>query len=308
MSQDTARTLATLRGMTAKFDLGVAAATPYWPTKAFLFNSNGLDERYGALGNVPGMREWLGDRIFNQLRSTDFEIVNKLWESSLAIEKVDIEDDRLGMYDMALEQLGREASYHPDELMFSLQTTGDANVCMDGQYFYDTDHSWGDSGTQSNKLSPTAATGTTPTEAEFRTAYHAARAALLGFKNDQGKTFHRPTLQPINDLVLEVPTALEEVANQALFKAFVSSGETNIVLDRPKLVTIPALDAVSDHTFYLHRVGQPLKPFVFQARRPLARQMKGLDDREFKDVKLMADARYNVGYFAWWMSVQSTFT
>jgi len=55
-------------------------------------------------------------------------------------------------------------------------------------------------------------------------------------------------------------------------------------------------------------VGQKIKPFVFQARRPLGRQMKGLDDREFKDVKLMTDARYNVGYFAWWYSVQSTFT
>lgn len=308
MSQDTARTLATLRGMTGKFDLGVQSATPYWPTKANLLPSSGADERYGALGNMPGMREWLGDRIFNTLRSTDFTIVNKLWEDSLAIEKVDIEDDRLGMYDMALEQLGAEAMYHPDELMFTLQTTGDANLCMDGQYFYDTDHSWGDSGTQSNKLSPVAATGTVPTEAEFRTAYHAARAALLGFKNDQGKPFHRPTLKPIDDLVLEVPLAMQEVATEALFKTFVNAGESNVVLDKPQLVTLPALDAVDDHSFYLHRVGQRIKPFAFQARRPLARVMKGLDDREYKDVKLMADARYNVGYFAWWYSVKSTFT
>lgn len=306
MSQDTARTLATLRGMTAKFDLGVQSATPYWPTKATLFPSLRSDERYGALGNMPGMREWLGDRIFNRLRATDFTIVNKLWEDSLAIEKVDIEDDRLGMYDMALEQLGTEAAYHPDELMLTLQTTD--GVCMDGQYFYDTDHSWGDSGTQSNDLTYAAATGTVPTEAEFRAAYHQARAALLGFKNDQGKPFHRPTLGPITDLVLEVPTALEEVATQALFKTLVSSGESNIVLDRPKLVVIPALDAVNDHAFYLHRVGQRIKPFVFQARRPMAREMKGLEDREFKDVKLMADARYNVGYFAWWFSVLTTFT
>lgn len=306
MSQDTSRTIATLRGLTAKFDLGIQAATPYYPQKATLFTSQGADERYGGLGNVPGMREWLGDRIFKSLRGTDFTIKNKEWESSIAIEKNDIDDDRLGMYVPAFEQLAIEAMYHPDELMFDLQVAGDAGVCMDGQYFYDTDHSWGDSGTQSNKLTHAAATGTVPTEAEFRTAYHEARAALLGFLRDNGKPFHRPTLAPITDLVLEVPTELEEVANQALLKTLVNSGETNIVLDRPRIVTIPAF--TDDHSFYLHRVGQPLKPFAFQARRPLARQMKGLEDREFKDVKFMTDARYNCGYLAWWNSVKMTFT
>lgn len=305
MPQDTARTIATLRGLSAKFDMGREKATPYYPSKATIFRSTGADERYGALGNVPGVREWLGDRVFNTLRASDFTIKNKLWEDSLAVEKTDIEDDRLGMYDVMAESLGMEAEHHPDELMFDLQINGESGECMDGQNFYDTDHSWGDSGTQSNLLTPTAATGTVPTEAEFRTAYHAARAALLGFKRDNGKFFNRPTLQPINDLVLEVPTELEEVANQALIKVLVNSGETNIVLDRPKIVTIPHF--TDDHSFYLHRVGQQLKPFAFQWRRPIRRNMKGMDDHEFKDVKLMTDGRYNCGYLAWWYSVKSTF-
>lgn len=306
MAQDSGRTIATLRGLTAKFQIGLEAAKPYYPSKSTMFRSGGADERYGGLGAVPGMREWLGDRIFHSLRGTDFTIKNRDWESSLAVEKNDIDDDRLGMYEPAFEQLGMEAAYHPDELMLELQVNGVSAECMDGQYFYDTDHSWGDSGTQSNKLTYAAASGTTPTEAEFRAAYHQARAAILGFKNDKGKFFHRPTLAPITDLVLEVPTALEEVANQALVKVLTGGGDTNIVLDRPKIVTIPSLtDAAS---FYLHRVGQPLKPFAFQARRPLSRQMKGLDDHEFKDVKFMTDARYNCGYLAWWYSTVTTFT
>ena len=60
--------------------------------------------------------------------------------------------------------------------------------------------------------------------------------------------------------------------------------------------------------FYLLNLSQPLKPFVFQARRPLQRQMKGMDDREFKDVKFMTDARYNLGYLAWWNAVLTTWT
>lgn len=308
MSLNTANSLAVLRGMTAKFDNGYQSATPYYPTKATIFESSGRDEQYGGLGKMPGMREWLGDRIFHSLRAQEFSIANRLWESSVSIDKIDIEDDRLGMYDMALEQLGVAAAYHPDELMLQLQVAGTSQQCMDGQYFYDTDHSWGDSGTQSNDLTVNAAAGDAmPTEAEFRSAYSQARAALLGFRDDRGKAFHRPTTQPITDLVLEVPVALQEIASDALYKALINGGETNNVLDKPKIVAIADLDTDNDRAMYLHRVGQPLKPFVFQDRRPVQRKMKGLDDNEFKDVKLMADARYNVGYLAWWYSVRIEF-
>jgi phage major head subunit gpT-like protein len=58
----------------------------------------------------------------------------------------------------------------------------------------------------------------------------------------------------------------------------------------------------------LYRVDTPFKPYIFQAREPLSRKMKGMDDIEFKDVKFMTQARYNVGYGAWWNAVRYTFT
>lgn len=307
MSQDTARTLATLRGLTKTFHLAVDAAKPYYPIKSTLFPSNGRDEQYGGLGNMPGVREWVGDRIFHSLRSQTFTIANKKWEDSLAIEKDDIDDDRLGLYGPVLQDLGAEAAYHPDELLQTLQVAGDTTACMDGQYFYDTDHSWGDSGTQSNKLTHAAATGTAPTEDEFRAAYEEAVIAIMGFKRDNGKQFYRPTVSPITDFVLEVPLLMQGIANRALFKNLVSAGETNLIMNPPaKIVTLPSLADTA--SFYLHRVGQPLKPFVFQARSPIMAQMKGMNDHEFKDVKFMTDARYNVGFLAWWNSVKMTFT
>ena len=54
--------------------------------------------------------------------------------------------------------------------------------------------------------------------------------------------------------------------------------------------------------------GEAVKPFVFQRREPLTRMMKGIDDLETKDVKFMTEARYNVGYFAWWTSILCTLT
>ena len=306
MALDTARAVATLRGLTAKFDTGVANASPFYPEVCTQVTSQGSDEKYGFLGAMPGMREWLGDRQWQTLRAADYTLANKEYEGGVAIDRTDIEDDRLGMYGPVLEQMGQEAAHHPDELLLTLITDGESTACFDGQYFFDTDHSWGVSGSQSNDLTYAAASGTTPTEDEFRLAYHAARKAMLQFKNDQGKLFVRPTVRPLPNLLLVVPPDLEETANKAINKQLVSSGETNIVLDKPTIVTLGGLTDATK--FYLLNVGQALKPFVFQARRPLARQMKGLDDREFKSVKFMTDARYNLGYLAWWNAVLTTFT
>lgn len=306
MALDTARTVATLRGLTAKFDLGTSDASPFYPTLCTIAPSRGSDEKYGFLGAMPGMQEWLSDRDFQSLRGADYTLANKTWESSVVIEKEDIEDDRIGMYGPSLQMLGQEAAHHPDELLLTALTAGTSTACFDGQFFFDTDHSWGDSGSQSNDISKAIVAKDAVTEAEFRTAYHAARAAMLGYKNDQGKLFIRPTIRPMPSLMLMVPPEMEESANQAINKTFVSSGETNIVLDKPMIVANGGLTATD--AFYLFNLSQPLKPFVFQARRPLARQMKGMDDREFKNVKFMTDARYNLGYLAWWNAVLTTFT
>lgn len=308
MSLSPANKVATLRGLTRHFDAGLQEAMPMllYPELCTVVPSMGADERYGFMGAMPGMREWVGDRVFNDLRGGDFTLANKEFESSLAIEKNHIDDDRLGMYGPVLNNLGREAMHHPDELLFDLQEAGETTVTWDGQFHYDTDHLWGDSGTQSNDLTYNASDPDNVTEDEFRAAYHAARLAMLGFKNDQGKLFIRPTFRPLPNLLLMVPPALEEVAHKAIRKQLVAAGETNIVLDAPRIIVGASLS--SGRKFTLKNLSQNLRPFVFQARRPLARQMKGLDDREFKAVKFMADARYNVGYLAWWNDVLTTFT
>ncbi len=305
MALDTARAITSLRTLTVRFDEGVEAANPFYPTIATTVRSTGDRETYGGLGGVPGMREWLGDRQFHTLRGHRFEIANRLWESSVQVQKIDIDDSQLMQYGDILAELGEEAAYHPDELMFELLVAGESGLSFDGQFFFDTDHAYGASGTQSNDLTYAAATGTTPTSDEARDAYHAARAALLGFKRDNGKYYHRPTITPANDLLLLCKPAHQEAFVKGITAGLIGNGATNIVLDMPRIVAIPHLTA---DKFYLLRTGRRLKPFIFQAREPLSRQMKGLNDIEFKDVKFMTQARYNVGYGAWWNAVLTTFT
>ncbi len=305
MALDTAATIAKLNSLTAKFDTRMEAAVPFYPQICTIKPSKRKTEAYGWLGSVPKVREWIGDRQFSKLRAAQFSIDNRKWESSLRIEKDDIEDDVLDMYGPTLEQLGDEAAHHPDELVSELIVAGETAPCFDGQLFYDTDHSWGDSGTQSNDLTAACVSSVAITAAEFLTAYHAARAKFFTYRNDQGQLLNRPRIGQASKLMLMVPPTLELVATQALTATVVATGASNIVLDRPQIVVYPYF--TSGVKFYLHDLSRPLKPFVFQERKALDRKMKGLDDMEFQDVKFMTEARYSAGYLAWWTSILTTF-
>lgn len=306
MALDTAKATTQLRDLTQKFDNGLRTSRIFYPRICTPVTSTGADEKYGFLGAMPGVREWLGDRQWNELAAADFYLKNKLWEDSLLINKDDLADDRMGMYQLAMPELGKRAAQHPDKLVFQTLVAGETAACWDGQNFFDTDHSWGDSGTQSNDLTHAAATGTTPTVDEFKAAYREAVSALLGFKDDKGEPLNQAVIEgSMSDIMIVVPLALREIAYDAI-ESILLSNSTNVVIDRPTIVTSPFLTNAAK--FYVFYTGSTLKPFVFQAREPLKRQMKDLEDIETKDVKFMTRARYNVGYLAWWNAVLMTFT
>lgn len=307
MSLNTAKYISTQRDLTQKFREGAMAATPFYPTICTEIQSGGSDEKYGLLGAMPGVKEWLGDRQFKKLRAGDFVIANREWEDSVEFEKNDIDDDRLGLATELARDFGTEAMLHPDELLLEALVAGETTACFDGQNFFDTDHSWGDSGSQSNDLSYAAASGTAPTAEEFKAAFHQSRVAMLGFKNDQGKKLIRPVLRGANKFICLVPLELQEAAENGLNATLISTGGSNVVIDRPEIIPCPSMtDSTKFYTFLMEGA---LKPFVFQKRRPVRTPVwKGMDDPETKMLKMMTDARYNVGYLAWWKATVTVFT
>lgn len=95
---------------------------------------------YSWLGELPGMREWLGDRQATQLKGHGYSIDNKDFEHTVEVKRTDIEDDNLGQYSMMFTAQGRAAGAHPDQLVFGALRDGHTSLCYDGQYFFDTDH------------------------------------------------------------------------------------------------------------------------------------------------------------------------
>jgi phage major head subunit gpT-like protein len=303
MGLNVAQAEAVVRDVTQVFDTAVRTATPIYPELCTVVNSNRKDEKLGFLGSVGGIREFLGERQFATLRAADYTLANKHWEGSVRIEKNDLSDDVHGLLAPVMEDLGAEAAYHPDELLFTVLQAGASSACMDGSNMFDTTHQWGDSGSQSNRYQFQVVSATAPTAIEFRSAYHYALMQLTSLKRDNGKPFIRPVVGPLGNLILCVPTGLRE-ASTAAMKSIVINQSTNVVLEDAKV--LPCTFLTDQTKFWLLYTGGALKPFVFQAREPITRQFKGLEDFEEKYVKWMSSARYNCGYLAWWFAIQVT--
>jgi phage major head subunit gpT-like protein len=310
MSLDSAAAVAKLRSLTAKFDNAVRATTPFYPELCTVIPSDGYDEEYGLLGAVPQVREWIGARRFDTLRAAKFTLENKHWESGISVEKTRIRDDRMAIYGPAFQNLGVRAARHPDKLLLGTLIPGaTTDLCLDGQAFFDTDHAWGESGAQDNDLTSGIVAAATPTVAEFKLALNGALNAMLAFKDDFGEFLHDDAVIGTANgmkLVLLVPLHFRKVAIEATTNGIlVSGGDTNVVVVDATVVDSPH---ITGNVFQLYRTDTPVKPFIFQAREPLMRGSKGFDDMEYKEVKFMTEARYNLGYLAWWNAVLHTFT
>ncbi|PQO44210.1 Mu-like prophage major head subunit gpT family protein [Blastopirellula marina] len=307
MATSNANTLTKSRDLTITFDEAFRLATPIYPMISHMVESDGADEKIGWLGSMPGVREWLGDRQFNTLRAADFTLVNKLWESSVMINRQDFNDDRKNVYNPVLQELAKTAALHPDQLMLDLLPAGENTLCWDGQNYFDTDHVWGDSGSQSNDLTYDASNTAAITESEFKAAFRQAVNAILTFKRDNGEYFYQGALEKLSDLTLLVPVALRGVAHDTLESTLIGGGDSNVIIDRPKIITSNRL--TNNTKFYTLFTGaRYFRPFVFQARQPLVRELRGLDSIKTKELEFMTEARYNVGYLAWWNCVLTTFT
>ncbi len=86
------------------------------------------------------MKEWVGDRVVKDLSAFGYEVVNKPFESTIEVDRDDIDDDQIGVYTPMIQGLAQAAKVHPDILAFALLSAGFSTLCYDGQYFFDEDH------------------------------------------------------------------------------------------------------------------------------------------------------------------------
>lgn len=127
-------------GFKASFNKGFEGAPSVYNQIAMTVPSSTREEQYGWLGQIPAMREWIGDRIIHNLSAHGFTIKNRDFELTVAVGRNDIQDDQYGIYAPMFTELGRAAAELPDVLVFGLLAKGFTGLCYDGQNFFDSDH------------------------------------------------------------------------------------------------------------------------------------------------------------------------
>jgi phage major head subunit gpT-like protein len=278
-------------GLRAVFFDAYEAVAGDWARISTVVPSEHDSEKYAWLGAVPKMREFKDERVPAGMLEHSYSIVNKTWESSIAVDRAALEDDQYGQIKLRVQSLADEARRHQDELVFGLVRDGFASLCYDGQYFFDTDHSEGDSGTQSNK-------GTTALSA---TSLQSAITAMCKFKDDKGKA-----MGVVPD-TLVVPPDLKWTAMELLdswYAPDTASGKTdtrrNVLRNMLDLVVSPYLTDTSD--WFLLCTGRIIKPVIFQSRVPVEfSALEGNSENGFMRDQFIygVRARYNVGYGLW---------
>jgi len=281
-----------------------------WVNKiGMLFQSNQDSETYKFLGMIPMLREWIGGRQAKGFTENGITIANKTFEATLEVLVDEIRRDKTGQVMVRVRELATRAVQHWASLVTALIIAGEAGVCYDGQTFFDTDHSEGSSGTQSNDLaidvsdSPITSglqgTYLVPGAEVMSYVFSQLLQAILGFKDNQG--------QPLNDgansFLFMVPPSYMAAASSALADKVFGGGKNNSLLSlgfNLELVINPRLTWTTKVACF--RTDGDVKPIILQEETPI--KMDAIaegSETEFKENKHLygVTARRNVGYGMW---------
>lgn len=270
------------RSFIARFKRGLKRAPTFWQQVAQREVSSTSQSIYPFLGATGTLREWVGDRVAEELKVYDFAIKNRHFEKTLRVKRDLLADDQFGFYGTEAEQLGDAANRHPDKLIASLIEGGFVNLGYDAVAFFATTHPTASGGTWSNK-------GTTALSA---TSYGVARIQMQTLTDDGGE------ILDINPDTLVVPPGLEEMANSIVGPTPPGALAINPWSGTAKVVVVRRL--ADANNWYLFDSTQVVKPFIMQFREDpkIVSQTNLTDESVFRRNEFLwgVDYRGEAGY------------
>lgn len=291
-------------GIRNEFFARLAEYPSYYEKLAIRVASTLPSEKYRWLGSTPKMREWRYGRLIQDIRSEKYEIENGKYESTIEVDREEIEDDQTGQIRQRINEMAEKAATFKDYLIAQLLLDGETSgVCYDGHPFISDAHESGESGVQSNKLTYNAADADKPSVLEFKAALQEAIAAIMGFKDDQGD----PVTYSVNGLFVIVPPTMFFTAREAISAATIGA-TTNVVQNIAETICYPWLSDQSK--WYLAHTGGAQRPIIYQDRIPLEfTALENNSENAFKrDAFLYGTrARFKMGYGNWQKLVRMDF-
>lgn len=287
---------ANLHGLTAAYS--AAFNKTLWETKthyreiATEVPSSTSENTYAWLGQMSGMREWIGDREIQHISEYGYTIKNRKFERTQAVPRDAIEDDQYGVYSPMFSMIGEEAAQHPDDLVFSLLRAGFTTACYDGKPFFSDSHKSGKNIFSNRTDAPLSAE-------EFLKG----RTAVMSLRGDKDKA-----LNIIPDLLVVSPKNESEA--RKILEAELINGTSNPTKGMAKLLVATQLAGKDEDMWFLLATNKFIKPLIFQKRKPVKFTMmtRDTDMNVFMADEFLygVDCRDNVGYSFWQMAYGST--
>jgi len=272
------------------------------PRIATVVRTNLPTQKYGWLGSVPTMREFIDERVPTGLRAFEYAISDRVWEASIAVERRALEDEQYDLIRMRVQDLALEAVRHREQLVINALLTN--GIGYDGQPLFSNQHEEGESGTQSNLFSGALATET----------LQDAIAQMMAIKDDRGRPMG---IMP--DTLLVGP-ALQWLAMELLESPIVVQAGTtnyftpyrNVLQGKLRLIVSPYITGSDAQKWFLLDTSRAVRAVILQERRDVPLEFSALD-RPTSESVFMRDkvfygvrARYGVGYGLWQTALMST--
>ncbi len=247
--------------LNASLNKGLAQAWPGWQRYCMLVKSTTYMEKYPMSLLTGAMREWIGERVVNELSGKMLDVINRDYEHTEGVSRNDIEDDVLGLYAALFTGMGIEAANLWARL--SAAALEDAGKWADDVAFFHASRKIGKA-TINNIVAAALSV----------TSYETARAQMMGFLG--------PDKQPLGLVpdVIMVGNALENTAKRIFKTSLVAVDgvtETNIHENEVEILVNPY---IASSNWYLMCTNRGVKPVVVQQRKigPLVRWDKDTDD------------------------------
>jgi len=267
---------------------------------ATVINTTQPIQKYGWLGTVPPMREFVDERRPSGLTANAVSIEDKVFESSISVDRRAIEDDQLDLIKLRIRDLATRVAAHRHQIVVETLALGFSETGYDGVSFFNTAHP--------------AATGT----ASNRTTDPLSAASLAGaistmmmVPDDQGTP-----LGVVPDTLLVGPKLMwtaHELADSpvVVYKGndddtAASTPYANALHGKLRVVVSPFLSGASDDYWFLLDTSRPIKGLILQQRSDVPVEFSALESASGSESAWMRDryfygvrARYNVGYGLW---------
>lgn len=292
-----------LPGLKAEFALAYKAELDNNPTErlATVINTTQPIQKYGWLGSVPAMREFVDERRPSGLAAYAVSIEDKVFESTIAVDRRAVEDDQLDLIRLRVRDLAARVAAHRHQMIVEALADGFSASGYDGVSFFNTAHPTVGSSTYGNK-------GTNGLSASSLTD---AITSMMSVPDDQGTP-----MGIVPDTLVVGPkqlwNALELVESPVVVYKGNSSDTVpstpykNVFFGRMNVVVSPFLRDASDDYWFLLDTKRAVKAILLQQRADVPVEFTALESGSGSESAFMRDrylygvrGRYNVGYGLW---------